>query len=139
MNYSRACFDLVAEFEGLKLEAYPDPGGVWTIGRGHTRDVKPGMCCTVAQADEWLVEDLDETARLVSAAVRVPLTQPQFDALASFAFNVKGWSGSTLLLLVNEGKYVAAAEEFPKWDHCDGREVAGLLRRREREQALFLS
>jgi lysozyme len=138
VTYSRACLDLVAEFEGCKLAAYQDVGGVWTIGFGRTVGVRPGMRIDQAQADELLCEDLEATARAVSGAVHVPLTQGQFDALVSFAFNCKGWRGSTLLRLVNEGQFTAAAAEFPRWDHAGKAEFAGLLRRRMAEQALFV-
>ena len=138
MTPSQSCVDLVKSFEGCKLEAYRDIGGVWTIGYGHTRGVYAGMAITPAQAEQLLDEDLDETAGYVTAAVHVPLTQPQFDALVSFAFNVKGWRGSTLLKLVNAREYAAAAEEFHKWDHVGKAEVAGLLRRRDAEQKMFL-
>lgn len=138
MQPSQKCIDLVKSFEGCKLEAYQDLGGVWTIGYGHTgTDVYRGIVIDQARAEQLLDEDLDKTAGYVTAAVHAPVTQDQFDALVSFAFNVKGWRGSTLLKLVNQGQLAAAAEEFPKWDHVGKTEVAGLLRRREAERALF--
>src|SRR5579872_3041698 len=130
--------DLVKEFEGCKLEAYQDLGGIWTIGYGHTgADVYRGLVISQARAGQLLDEDLDKTAGYVTAALHVPATQNQFDALCSFAFNVKGWRGSTLLKLVNARDYAGAAAQFPRWDHVGQKEVAGLLRRRMAEQALF--
>lgn len=137
MQPSQACTDLVKSFEGCELEAYQDLGGVWTVGYGHTAGVYRGMVIDQARAEELLEQDLAATAIYVNGALHVPVSQPQFDALVSFAFNVKGWRGSTLLKLVNASKYAAAAEEFPKWDHVGRTEVAGLERRRLAEKALF--
>ena len=137
MEPSQACVDLVKSFEGCELEAYRDLGGVWTIGYGHTAGVYEGMAIDDDRAGELLRQDLAATAIYVNGALHVPVSQPQFDALVSFAFNVKGWRGSTLLKLVNAGEFALAAKEFPKWDHVGKTEVAGLERRRLAEQELF--
>lgn len=133
---------LIQSFEKLDLCAYPDQGGVYTIGWGHTGpDVKPGDICTVAQADAWFVEDTQTAVDAVNRTVTIPLSQNQFDALVAFTFNVGQGSEahSTLLRLVNASNFAGAANEFPKWDHVNGVVSAGLTRRRAAEQALFLT
>lgn len=129
---------LIKEFEGCKRVAYQDQKGVWTIGTGHTAGVKAGDTCTQAQADSWLLDDTHWAALEVIRTVDVPITQNQFDALVSFVFNVGSgnWASSTLRRLVNQ-RSAEASQEFVKWDHVNGAPDAGLLRRRQAEQALF--
>jgi len=82
--------DLIKGFEQLRLNAYADQAGVWTIGWGHTAGVHKGMTCTRQQAQEWFDSDNDDAEVTVNSLDRLrahPLTQPQFDALVSFEFN----------------------------------------------------
>src|SRR4051812_29269811 len=79
---------IIKHFEGCRLEAYQCPAGVWTIGYGSTRGVVPGLRVTEAGADERLRFDVDQVDHQLSFAVHVPLSQNQWDALASFAFNL---------------------------------------------------
>lgn len=139
MQYSKSGIGLTRSFEGCKLVAYQDARGVWTIAYGHTRGVHAGMVCTIDDAVGWLYDDLAEAVRQVNQDVTVPLTQGEFDALVDFCFNCGGFSleHSTLLRLLNAGDYQGAAGEFHKWDHCDGKEMAGLLRRRLAERDEF--
>lgn len=132
---------LLKEFEGCKLAAYPDEGGVPTIGYGHTAGVKLGDTCSQTQADAWLLDDTHWASLEVIRSVDVPITQNQFDALVCFIFNVGSgnWMASTLRRLVNAKSVQFAAEEFVKWDHVNGVPDAGLLRRRLAEQRLFLT
>jgi lysozyme len=139
MKPSQACIDLVKRFEGCHLEAYTCPAGLPTIGYGHTRGVKLGERISIERAEQLLAEDLGVAARAVEKALRVPVTQGQFDALCSFAFNCRGWSKSTLLKLVNAGDSAAASREFPKWVHAGGTVLKGLVKRRAAEQQLFLA
>ena len=128
-------------FEGCRLLAYRDGGGVWTIGYGHTRGVADGLTCLQAQADAWLAEDLAPAEQGVARLVQVPLVQGQFDALASFAFNcgVAAFAASTLLRKLNARDYVGAADEFPRWVRdAQGNVEPGLVARRAQERALFL-
>lgn len=127
--------------EGCKLTAYQDGGGVWTIGVGHTKGVKKGQTITQVQADKFLADDLAPVESCINGKVTAALNQNQFDALASFVFNVgeSAFKGSTLLKKLNAGDYPGAANEFPKWCHDNGKTVQGLLNRRIDEQALFLS
>lgn len=139
MKYSKTGLALTERFEGCKLVAYQDQVGVWTIGYGHTRGVHEGMTCTQAQAEQWLLEDIAAAEQNVNTHVKVPLTQAEFDALVDFDFNCGSGNldSSTLLKLVNEGDPEDAAKEFEKWDHAGGKVVAGLLRRRQAEEAEF--
>ena len=141
MKVSPKGLALLQAFEGCKLSAYRDGGGVWTIGYGHTRGVADGLTCLQAQADAWLVEDLAPAEQGVTRLVQVPLVQGQFDALASFAFNcgVAAFAASTLLRKLNARDYRGAADEFPRWVHdAPGNVEPGLVRRRAQERALFL-
>jgi lysozyme len=139
MNYSRTGLQLTEQFEGVRLAAYQDQVGRWTIGYGHTLGVQPGDTCTQSQAEAWLQEDIQWATRVVDAMVKVPLTQNEFDALVDFTFNLGSGSfeHSQLLALVNQGDFANAANEFQKWDHAGGQVVAGLLRRRVAEQEEF--
>lgn len=131
--------NLIKVSEGLMLKAYRDAVNVLTIGYGHTgADVTPGLVVTEAQAEALLLGDV---ARFEAAVRRLcPLTtQGQFDALTSFAFNLgeKALEDSTLRRLHNEGKYGEASEQFKKWVHAGGRVLAGLVKRRAAEAALY--
>lgn len=139
MKYSKNGLLLTEQFEGCRLKAYQDQGGVWTIGYGHTHGVTSSMTCSLEQAEAWLLEDVSWAERMVEKLVETGLTQEEFDALVDFAFNVGvgNLAGSTLLRKLNEGDLEGAAQEFHKWDRCKGVEVAGLLRRRLAEEAEF--
>jgi lysozyme len=150
MNITNNCLTLIKYYEGCRLAAYKCPAGVLTVGVGHTGpDVKPGMVITVQRADELLWQDVQRFVRDVNSLVKVPLTEGQFDALVSFAFNVgsdidadtiaEGLGDSTLLKLVNAGRFDAAAGEFAKWNKAGGKVLDGLVRRRATEAALFRS
>jgi lysozyme len=133
---------LLTSFEGCELTAYDDGVGVWTIGYGHTRTVRPGMTITQAKAEALLQEDLAEFEAAVASAVSVALTDNQFSALVCFCYNVgagaDGFGGSTLLKLLNTGDYKGAASQFNRWNKAGGQPLLGLTRRRKAEQALFL-
>lgn len=142
MKYSKTGAALTESFEGLRLVAYiPRPGDVPTIGYGHTRNVKMGDTCTKAQADLWLVEDAAWCEDDVNTHVQVTLTQGEFDALVDFGINLgcKSLNDSTLLHLLNQGRYPEAAKQFERWDMAGGKHMAGLLRRRFAEEAEFNS
>ncbi|MGR2682942.1 lysozyme [Chromobacterium haemolyticum] len=141
MNISANGIKLIQQFEGLRLKAYQDAVGVWTIGYGHTGpDVTPGLVITQAQADALLARDLSRFETGVTRLVQVPLHQNQFDALVSFSYNLGLGSlqNSTLLRLLNQRDYAGAAAQFPRWNKAGGKVLPGLTRRRAAEQALFL-
>lgn len=136
---------IVRKFEGCELKAYLCPAGIPTIGYGHTHNVKLGDTCTQQQADEWLEDDFFYATSDVKSVVKVPLTDNQLDALASFVFNlgVRKLIQSTLLKKLNAKDYTGAANEFDKWVYgkVNGAMVKlnGLIARRAAEKALFLS
>lgn len=141
MQYSLAGTQLTENFEGIALTAYQDSIGRWTIGYGHTKNVKSGDTCTLQQAEQWLRDDVQWAVNCVNALVTVSITQSIFDALVDFTFNLGSGNlqHSSLLRLVNAGDFDAAANEFEKWDYAGGKQVAGLLRRRDAEKAEFVS
>lgn len=139
-TYSQNGLNLTEQFEGLRLDAYQDQVGVWTIGYGHTGpDVHPGLTITEDQANSLLAQDTSSAAAAVNRLVTVALNQDEFDALVDFVFNLGegALGGSTLLKLLNAGNFAGAAAEFPKWCHAGGQVVPGLVRRRQAEQQLF--
>lgn len=141
MKVSENGLKVIKESEGLRLKAYRDTGGVWTIGYGHTRGVKPGNRITMEVADAYLKADVRSAESDVSSLVKVELNQNQYDALVSFVFNIghEQFSGSTLLRKLNTGDYSGAAAEFPRWRHDNGKVIAGLVTRRAKERDLFES
>lgn len=140
---------LIKDFEGCSLTAYPDPGtggAPWTIGYGWTqpvdgKPVRPGMKIDKDTADRLLKTGLVSYENDVTRLVKVMLSQGQFDALVSFAYNLgaRALSTSTLLRKLNSGDYAGAADEFLHWNKAGGKVLNGLTRRREAERALFLS
>lgn len=141
MSISPAGIALIQAHEGLRLTAYRDPVGIWTIGYGSTGGVRRGMTITRDQAVLRLYHDVDDAEATVNNRVTVPLSQSQFDALASFVFNVGGgaFRKSTLLKKINAGDYAGASNEFMRWIKAKGRVLGGLVTRRAAERALFLS
>jgi len=140
---SQAGIALIIDFEGMKLEAYPDPkthGDPWTIGIGHTGTVKEGDTCTREEAIAWLREDCVEAEQCIDAHIQVDLNQNQRDALISFVFNLgcHAVKNSTLFHLLNGGNYAGAAQQFTRWVSPGSAVEKGLLRRRTAEAALFL-
>ena len=132
---------LIKEFEGLRLKAYQCPGGVWTIGYGHTAGVKPGMVITKAQAEEYLKADLIAFERYLNG-LGLALNQNQFDALVSFIYNVGtgNFSSSTLLRKVRvTPQDNSIMDEFLRWVYSKGRVLPGLQRRRLAEMKLYFS
>lgn len=132
--------ELIKKQEGCMLRAYQCPAGVWTIGYGHTKTAWQGKTITYEQADELLQDDLQTFVNAINRLVKVDLTQNQFDALVSFAFNVgiNAFEYSTLLRLVNKGNFRGAAEQFDRWCKVGKKRIEGLVTRRETEKALFL-
>lgn len=144
MQVSKQGRDFIKGFEKLELKAYPDPGTggkPWTVGWGHTKGVKPGDQITQAQAEVFLAEDLSAFESAVNSAIKRPMTQSQFDAMVSLAFNIGGanFASSTLVKKFNAGDVTGAADQFPRWKNANGKEMKGLVRRRAAERELFLS
>ena len=141
MNTSPKGIALIIEFEGLRLKAYQCPGGVWTIGYGHTAGVKPRMVISEAQAEEDLKADLIAFERYLNG-LGLALNQNQFDALISFIYNVGigNFSSSTLLRKVRVNPQEnSIMDEFLRWVYSKGRVLPGLQRRRLAEMKLYFS
>jgi lysozyme len=143
---------MIQNFEGLRLDAYQDVAGKWTIGYGHL--IKPGepyvpygTVATITQdeADALLDADSQAAQICVDQNVTVDLTDDQRAALVSFVFNVgcTAFMNSTLLIKLNAGDYAGAAAEFAVWNHvtdpATGQLVAssGLTNRRATEAQVF--
>lgn len=138
-SISREGIEFIKGWESLDLTSYLDGGGVWTIGYGHTLTAAPNQTITMRKATELLANDISFFEGAVAKHVSIPLTQSQFDALTSLAFNigVSAFRKSTLLRLLNEGNTQAAAKEFTRWRFIKGSESKGLLNRRKAERELF--
>ena len=132
--------DLIKKHEGLRLKAYlPTPNDVWTIGYGHTRNVRPGQVISQSQAEDFLRQDLDWVENSLNNSVKVPLKQNQYDALASLVYNIgaTNFQSSTLLRKLNTGDYKGASEQFLVWNKQKGRTLKGLVKRRQEEKDYF--
>ncbi|PZQ78015.1 MAG: muraminidase [Variovorax paradoxus] len=137
--------DAIKEHEGLRLVAYLDSVGVWTIGYGDTGpDVVKGLTITKEGAEKRLRKRLVEFEGYVNTYVKVPLKQHQFDALVSLVYNIgpANFKTSTLLKKLNAGDYIGAADQFLVWNkgRVDGKLVVikGLANRRAKERKQFL-
>jgi len=152
MTIPAVTIGLVKHFEGLHdadkstplLEAMRDPVGYWTVGWGHlvTRDLTAPRppAITLAQAEAYLIEDLEKAAASVRRLCPVRLTEGQYAALIDFAFNCGAGNlqVSTLRQKVLRGEHQAAAQEFAKWVFSRGVRLPGLVRRRKAESELYL-
>ena len=147
MRISEKGLAMIEKFEGCLLKASNKLDGVWTIGYGQTgryygKRVRRGMTTTKAEAHAWLRDHSIKTYEdAVTQAVKVPLNQNQFDALVSFTYNVGigALKQSTALRKLNAGDYAGAADALTMWTKCRRKVLAGLVRRRKEERALFLT
>lgn len=140
MMISNNGIEFIKQFESLRFKAYLCPAGKWTIGYGHTCNVKEGDVINSDTAEKLLRADLVGFEKDVNRLIKVNVTQNQFDALISLVFNIgtRAFSTSTLLRLLNQGEYTAAANQFTRWKTSNGKELLGLVRRRRAEMELFL-
>lgn len=126
--------EAVKGFEGLRLQAYKCPAGVWTIGYGHTRSVTAGMRINEVTASKWLREDLERAAEEVVGLLEGQrLKTHELDALTDFVFNLGAgaFRRSRLRRLVLEGASgVQVAEEFGRWVYAGKTRLPGLVKRR---------
>jgi lysozyme len=139
-SYSNAGLALTKRFEGLRLEAYQDQGGIWTVGYGHTgSDVKPSRQVTEFEAEALLRADLRDAIACVNRSVRAPIGQHHFDAMVDFCYNIgRGNFGrSSLLAYVNSRDFAEAEAQFARWDLVNAQPAPGLVRRRAAEAAMF--
>jgi lysozyme len=136
---------LIKRFEGFRSKAYRDATGIWTVGYGHTSmagspAVAAGFTVTRQQAGEILAADVEKFARQVEASLLVTLTDNQFAALVSFAYNVGigNFRGSSVLRAVNARDFAAVPRRLQLWNKAGGRVLPGLVARRAAEAQLFL-
>jgi lysozyme len=139
MNISDIGVALIKRSEGLRLDAYKDTGGVWTIGYGSTRGVHEGMTITPGEAERLLLEDIShhDINPLLNGC---PTKQCQFDAMTSLAFNIglERFRNSTVLKRHKLGNFMGAANAFLLWVYDNGRKEPGLVKRREAERRIYL-
>lgn len=145
MKVSNAGLDLIKKHEGLRLNAYRCPAGVWTIGYGITSSagvgaVTPGMKITQAEAEEMLRKALFVFERGVQDVLTRRPTQHQFDAMVSLAYNigVPAFRRSSVARHFNNGDIEKAAGSFLMWNKANGKVLPGLTKRRADERAWFL-
>jgi lysozyme len=145
MEVNKAGRDLIKKFEGCKLKAYKCPAGLWTISWGLTfypdgTKVKEGDVITQQQAEDYFNAIVDDFAKKVDALIKSNVTDNNFSALVSFAYNVGmgNFQRSTLLRKVNANpKDKTILAEFKKWTRANGEVLKGLVRRREAEAKLY--
>ena len=145
MTPSKKCYDLIRKYEGFSAKPYKDVAGIPTIGYGTTyypNGVKVTMkdpSVTTGHAETYLEHHVNEVASSVRRLVKVTLRQGQLDALTSLVYNIGigNFSASTLLRVLNQGKYTAASDQFLVWSKAGGAVSRGLELRRESEKALF--
>ncbi len=137
---------LASSFEGLRLTPYQDSGGVWTIGRGSTRDASGNPitsstpAITEAQADALMARDMTAEYNAVQKMTSgFALNDSQIAALTDFAYNVGSGAlqRSTLMRFLSHGETFGAAQQFLVWDRAGGEPLYGLWRRRVAEANAF--
>ncbi len=139
--------ELIKDFEGFEADPYKDVAGIWTIGFGSIygqagkRVTQDHPSITRDQAVELMARDLQRTEDRVARLIKVPVTENQFAALCSFAYNVGtgAFQRSTARMKLNRQDYLGCANELLRWKYAGKKVVQGLLRRREAERQLFLS
>jgi lysozyme len=145
MNITDRGLALIRRFEGFRASAYRDAAGIWTIGFGHTSaagapHVRPGMKISRKEAEQILARDVSVFARGVLELLDVELSDCQFSALVSFAYNVglENFRKSSVLRAVNDRDFAAVPRRLSLWVKCKGRALPGLVNRRAAEAAMFL-
>lgn len=151
---SKKGLGFIKKWEGEELQVYKDVAGLDTIGVGHLltkeelhsgkiyingQKVKYHNGLTSKQSLDLLDQDVDRFERAVNRLVVVPLVQHQFDCLVSFSFNVGSGAleRSTLLKLLNQGKYEEVPKQLLRWNRAGGKVVRGLTYRRQDEADLW--
>ena len=141
MKTSQQGIDFIKRHEALRLHAYKDAVGVWTIGYGHTLTAKEGMVITEAEAERLLKHDLRVAENEINRHL-LPLKQHQFDSLTSFVFNIGigAFRKSTLLKRLKvDVNHPDIAKQFNRWIYGGGKILKGLVKRRKEEANLYTS
>lgn len=131
---------LIAQWEGLRMKAYLDGGGVPTICVGHTGpDVHMGLTLTQEECDRFFDMDIEEH-NIEPLLGDAPTNDDQFAAMTSLCFNIgrEGFRNSTVLKRHKMQNYMGAANAFLLWKYDNGKFIPGLLRRREAERKLYM-
>ena len=147
MKINAAGLAIIKHFEGFSPVPYMDPVGIPTIGYGSIWGLdwrRVTMAHPEINDDDgevMLSRMLQHTERAVARLIRVPLSEDQFSALASFTYNLGSGNlqSSTLRMKANRGDMIGAGVEFPKWRRAGGSVLRGLVLRRAAERALWLS
>ena len=149
MKTNKAGVELIKQWEGKRLDAYPDPatgGEPWTIGYGHTSaagapKVTKGLRITEAEAEDILKRDLGQYEFAVDQAITAPVNENQFGAMVSLCYNIGpgNFKSSSVVKRFNAGDITGAAEAFLMWNKANGKVMQGLVNRREAEKKLFLT
>lgn len=136
----------ISDHEGLSLQSYQDGAGIWTICRGHTEGVRPGMTATKAECDRLAASDLGRAFAQIDHLVTVPMSAPQRAAVVSFcAYNIGigKCAASTFIRKLNAGDKAGACAEIPKWVYVGGKDCRdpasncrGIVERRAQEAEL---
>lgn len=139
--------DTIQQFEGLKLKAYKDSVGIWTVGFGNIfnldtgNPIKEGDEISLETAERWLKIEVDNLQAKMRKVITVPLNDNQWTALTSLAYNIGfgAFKRSTLLRLLNAGaSKEEVAKQILRWNKAGGKEIKGLTNRRKAESNLFL-
>jgi lysozyme len=140
---NREALELIKNWEGCKLKAYPDPGSKdglpWTIGYGHTKGVKKGMKIGPEQAEEFLIEDLKVAEAVIAKYIKVNLNENQYGALVSFIHNLgeEQFVEGSVDNYINENKLDSVPDRLKLYNKNDGKVMKGLVNRRADEIALW--
>lgn len=144
MKVSNKGLELIKEFEGFSSVAYLCSAKKATIGYGNTfwedgTPIKIGEQISKERAETLLKHVVDNFSVAVEVDIKIEVTQNQFDAMVSLAYNIGlgAFKNSTLLRQLNRGNFVGASQEFLRWNKSNGKPLLGLTRRREREKILF--
>lgn len=139
---AESAMDFIEAWEGCRLQAYKCPAGVWTIGVGHTKGVTEHDEITYEQSRELLRKDIEAVVKALAPFVNVHVTEGQYVALVSLAFNVGAsyvvHNCPRLMRALNAGDVEQAAHQFLDITKAGGKELPGLVRRRKSEAKLFL-
>lgn len=141
MKTSKEGIDFIKSFEKLRLQAYLCEANKLTIGYGHTRNVRLGQTCTVAEAEQMLAEDIAIAEKAVNT-INQELTQNQYDSLVSLCFNIgnENFKTSTLYRKVNADPNDPTIKgEFVRWIYCKKKKSKGLTRRRIEEAKIYFN
>lgn len=132
MRASSTLIAAIKKFEGVRLTAYQDAKGVWTIGYGHTKDVKKGDQITQYQAEQFLRDDLQKFEAVANKCANLN-TQGRYDAVVDFIYNCgpANFNSSTLKKYIESRRATwEIQEQFIRWVNASGKKLGGLVSRR---------